>query len=130
MLFHPSEVGTHFVGQTGEPIQQFGIVPEHLVIFCFLVDDIVINLAPAFLEQRPSLDFNILPLILDNIMQGTVDAVGNNLDLVAVINLAVASSLIRSGTLRQIIMFGIFIEIRQTILNIQRGIILKLAGQV
>ena len=98
LMLHSAEVGTHFVCQTGKTVQKFGIVPEHLVILRFLIYNIVINFAPAFLKQRSALDFNILSPILDDIMQGAVDAVGNNLDLVAVINLAVTGALVGSGT--------------------------------
>ena len=110
-LLHPAERGTHFICQTGEPVQKLGVVTEHLVVLRFLVHDIVVNLPPAFLEQGSALNFNILPLILDNIMQGSVDTIGNDLDLVSVINLAVAGTLVGSGTFRQIIMVGIFIKI-------------------
>ena len=50
-LLHPAEVGAHLIRQTGESIQQFGVVPEHFIILRLLVHNIVVNLAPAFLER-------------------------------------------------------------------------------
>ena len=111
LLLHSAEIRTHFICQTGKTVQKLGVVTEHFVVLRFLVNNIVVNFTPAFLEQRSTLDFNILTLILDNIMQGTVDTIGNNLDLIAVINLAVTGSLVGSGTFRQIRMIGIFIKI-------------------
>ena len=96
-MLHSPEVGTHFISQTGQAIKQFGIIPEHFVILRFLVHDVMIHFAPAFLEQGSALNLDVLTLILDNIMQGSVDAIGNDLDLVSVIDLAVTGALVSSG---------------------------------
>ena len=74
-MLHPAEVGTHFICQTGESIQKFGVITEHFVILRILVHDVVVNFTLAFLEQGSALDLDVLSLILDNIMQGSVDTV-------------------------------------------------------
>ena len=46
LMLHPAEVGTHFISQAGESVQQLGIVLEHLIVLGILVDDIMIDLTP------------------------------------------------------------------------------------
>ena len=117
-MLHPPEVGTHFIGKAGQPVQELGIIPEHFIILCILVDNVMIHFSPAFLKQGSALDFDILPLVLDNIVERTVDAVGNDFNLFTVIYFAVTCSLIGSGTLCHIIVVRIIIKILKTILNI------------
>ena len=88
----------------------------------------MIHFAPAFLKQGSALDFDILPLVLHNVVQRAVNAVGNNLDIRTVVDLAVAGPFIGTGTFCQIIVVRILVKICQTVLDIQRGIIFKLAG--
>ena len=67
-LFDPAEVGTHFICQTGQPVQKLGVVGKHFVILRFFIYDIVVDLAPAFLKQGSALDLYIISLVLDGIV--------------------------------------------------------------
>ena len=129
-LFDPAEVGTHLVGQTGQAVEQTGIISEHLVIFEVGINDIVVDLAPAFLEQGSALDLHILSFVLDDIVEGAVDAAGDDVDLIAVIDFAVAGTLIGLGFLGDIVVGRIIIEIPETIHHIVGGIVLELLCDV
>ena len=80
-LFHPAEIGAHLIGQAGQPVQELGIVLKHFIVLGLLVDNVVVDLAPALLKKRPALDLDIVSLIFDDIVQGAVNAVGNDLQL-------------------------------------------------
>lgn len=60
LMLQAAEIGTHFIRQAGQAIQQLGVVTEHFVLLGILVYDVVVNLAPALLEQRSALEFNIV----------------------------------------------------------------------
>ena len=63
-------------------------------------------------------------------MQGAVDAGGDDVDFRAVIDLAVAGSLVGLGPFGDVIMIGIVVKIVQTVMNILIGIIFKAAGDI
>ena len=114
-VLQSTEVGTHFIGQTGKAIQQFGIVQKHFIFPGILVHNIVVHFTPAFLEQRSSLNFNIVAFVLDDVMQGTVNTVGNDFNLRTIINLAITCPLIRFRTFGNIIVVRIFIKVVETV---------------
>ena len=60
LAVQPAEVGTHLIRQAGQAVQQPGVIPEHFVFLGVFVDDVVVNLAPAFLKQGAALDLNVL----------------------------------------------------------------------
>ena len=125
-LFDPAEVGTHLVGQTGQAVEQTGIISEHLVIFEVGINDIVVDLAPTFLKQGSALNLHILSLVLDDVVEGAVDAAGDDVDLVAVIDFAVTGALISLGLLGDIVVGRILVEIPETIHHIVGGIVFEL----
>ena len=55
MLFHPAEIGGHLIGQAGHPVQKLGIVLKHFIVLGPLVDNVVVDLAPTFLEKCPAM---------------------------------------------------------------------------
>ena len=130
LLFHPAEVGTHLIGQAGQTVQQLGIIPEHFVVLCFLVDDVVIHFAPAFLEQSSALDFHIVAFVLDGVVQGAVDTGGNDINLAAGIDLGIAGAFIGLGALRNIVVIGVTVKIVESVINVLIGIIFKPACDV
>ena len=129
-VLHPTEIGAHFVRQSGQTVQKLGVVTEHLIILRFLVYDIVIDFAPAFLEQGSALDLYIIPLVFDGIVQRTVDAGGDNVDLVAVIDLGITGALVRFGTFCNVVMIRIIIKVIQPVIDILVGMILKPACNI
>ena len=124
-MLHPAEIGAHLICHAGKPVQEFGIVPEHLIILGFFIDDIVVDLAPAFLEQGSALDLYIISLVLDGIVQRPVDTGGDDLDLTAVIDFGIACTLVGFGPFRNIKMVRVAVKIVETVVNILTGIILK-----
>ena len=111
LLFHPPEVGTHLIRQTGKTIQQLRIIPEHFIIFCFFIDDVMVNFAPAFFKQGSALYFNIIAFVFDGVVQGSIDAGGNDVYFLSVVNFAVTGTLISFGTFCNVEMVWILIEI-------------------
>ena len=103
LLLQAAEVGAHLVGQAGEAVEELGVVPEHLVVLGFLVDDVVVHLAPALLEEGAALDLDIVAPVFDDVVQGAVDAVGDDLQLPSVVDAGVAGTLVGPGPFRQIV---------------------------
>ena len=57
-FFHSSKIRTHFISQTGQPVQKFGVVTEHFIILRILINNVMVHFAPAFLEQGSALDLD------------------------------------------------------------------------
>ena len=125
-----AEIGTHLIRKAGQAVEQLGIVQEHLVILGIFVDDVVIDFAPALLKQRAALNFDIVALVLDDIVQGAVDAVGDDVDLRAVIDFGVTGALVCLGALGDVIVVGVLIKVPEPVPDIQLGVVLKAPGDV
>ena len=126
-LLKSAEIGTHFVRKTRKAVEHSGIILEHFVVFGFLINDVVVNFAPAFFKKGSALDFKVVAFIFYDIVQGTLDSVGDDFDFISDINLAVAGALISSRALRKVIMFGVFVKIFKTVFDIKIRIVFKLA---
>ena len=52
-----------------QPVQQSGKLRQHLIILIVRIHNIMVDLAPSFFKKRSALDFQIVSVILDDIMQ-------------------------------------------------------------
>lgn len=129
-VLQAAEVGAHLVGQAGEAVEELGVVPEHLVVLGFLVDDVVVHLAPALLEEGAALDLDVVAPVFDDVVQGAVDAVGNDLQLPAVVDAGVAGTLVGPGPFRQIVVARVLVEVPEPVPEVEPGVVFKAARQI
>ena len=90
----------------------------------------MVYLTPALLEQGPSLDFHIVSLIFDDIVERSVYSVGLNLNQILIINPGVPVPAVDLWSFRDVIMPGILIKILYSVHHIESGIIFKYAGYI
>ena len=129
-MLQAAEVGAHLVGQAGEAVEELGVVPEHLVVLGFLVDDVVVHLAPALLEEGASLDLDVVAPVFDDVVQGAVDAVGDDLQFPPVVDAGVAGTLVGPGAFRQIVVARILVEVPEPVPEVEPGVVFKAARQI
>ena len=90
----------------------------------------MVNLAPAFLKQGPALNLHVIPLILDDIMEGTVNAVRPDFNQVLIVYPGIPVTPVDLGPLCNIIMPGIPVKILDPVPYIKPGVILKHTGNI
>lgn len=129
-MMQSTEIGAHFIRKTGQAVEQLGIVAEYLDIFRFLIYNVVINLAPSFLKQCSALNLHIIHLVLDGIMQRTVDAGGDDINLIAVVDFCIAGSFVCLRPLCDVVVGRIIVKVIEAIVDVLSRIALKSACNI